>query len=77
MVFNAYGQRSRWIDMLQDFNFKILHSYVFKHLMQDTLSRSPIGRVKSDEDLLEEIQNIMMLKEMGIDALPSHGVKPT
>jgi hypothetical protein len=27
--------------------------------------------------LLEEIQNIMMLKEMGIDALPSHGVKPT
>jgi hypothetical protein len=27
MVLDAHGQRGRWINMLQDFNFKILHQF--------------------------------------------------
>jgi hypothetical protein len=60
MVFNAYGQRGRGIDMLQNFNFKILHRHASKHSNVDTLSRSPISRVESDENFLEEIQDIRM-----------------
>ncbi len=38
IVFNAYGWRGCWIDMLQDFNFKILHQPKSKHSNVDTIN---------------------------------------
>jgi len=51
---NAYGKRQHWINMLQDFNFKILHSLESKHSNVDALSSNPVGGTKKDEDFYEE-----------------------
>jgi urease accessory protein UreE len=37
-ISNAHGRRGRWIDILQDFSFKILHRPGFKHTNVDALS---------------------------------------
>jgi hypothetical protein len=66
IIFDAYGQRGRWIDMLQDFNFKILNRSRFKHLNADVLSRNPVNKAKEDEYFSQEIQDIRLLREMGI-----------
>jgi len=42
-ISDARGRRGRWIDMLQDFNFKILHKPGLKHANVDALSRNPVG----------------------------------
>jgi hypothetical protein len=52
--------------MLQEFNFKIPHWSCFKHLNVDVLSKNPINKAKEDEDFSQEIQNIILLWEMGI-----------
>jgi hypothetical protein len=46
------------IDMLQDFNFKILHRPGLKHTNVDALSRNPVGQATDDDDFSEEIQDI-------------------
>lgn len=61
MVFYAYGQRGRWIDMLQDFNFKIIHWPRFKHS-----NHNLVGNAKFHEDISKEIQDNRLLQEMGI-----------
>ncbi len=58
MVSNAHGRRGRWIDMLQDFSFKIVHRPGMKHINVDALSRNPVGEAKDDDDFSEEIQDI-------------------
>jgi hypothetical protein len=50
--------RGRWIDMLHDFSFKILHIPGLKHTNVDALSRNPIGQATDDDDFNEEIQDI-------------------
>jgi len=57
-VLDAHGRRGRWIDMLQDFNFKILHRPSMKHTNVDALSRNPRGEAADDDDFSEEIQDI-------------------
>jgi len=42
-VLNAHGKRGRWIDMLQDFSFKILHRLSLRHADANALSRNPVG----------------------------------
>ncbi len=54
----AHGTRGRWIDMLRDFNFKILHMSRLKHTNVDALSRNPVGPTTNDDDFNEEIQDI-------------------
>ncbi len=54
-VSDAHGKTSRWIDMLQDFNFKILHRPRLKHTNVDALSRNPVGQATDDDDFSEEI----------------------
>ncbi len=39
-----HGKKGRWIDMLQDFCFEILHRPGLKHANVDALSRNPVGR---------------------------------
>jgi hypothetical protein len=57
-VSDAHGRKGRWIDMLQDFSFKIVHQPGVKHINVDALSRNPVGEAKDDDDFSEEIQDI-------------------
>ncbi len=47
----------RWISMLEDFNFKIVHRARAKHANADVLSRNPVGSHDEDEDFGVEIQD--------------------
>jgi hypothetical protein len=42
-VSDAHGRRGRWIDLLQDYNFKIVHQLGMRHANADALSRNPVG----------------------------------
>ncbi len=57
-VSDANGRRGRWIDMLQDFSFKIVHRPGLRHTNVDALSRNPVGPAMDDDDFCEEIQDI-------------------
>ncbi len=56
-VSDAYGRRGRWIDLLQDYSFKIVHRPGARHANADALSRNPVGRALDDEDFQQEIQD--------------------
>jgi hypothetical protein len=58
IVSDAHGKRGRWIDMLQDFSFKIVHRPGLRHTNVDALSRNPVGPAMEDDDFCEEIQDI-------------------
>jgi hypothetical protein len=51
-------RRGRWVDMLQDFSFKIIHRPGLRHTNVDALSRNPVGPAADDDDFNEEIQDI-------------------
>jgi len=57
-VSNAHGRRGRWVGMLQDFSFKIVHRLGLRHANVDALSRNPVGSAADDDDFSEEIQDI-------------------
>jgi hypothetical protein len=57
-VSDAHGRRGRWIDMLQDFSFKILHRPGLRHTNADALSKNPVRQATDDDDFSEEIQDI-------------------
>jgi hypothetical protein len=57
-ISNAHGKRGRCIDMLQDFNFKILHQPKVKHTNVDALSKNPVGLAMNDDDFNEKIWDI-------------------
>jgi len=57
-VSDAHGRRGRWIDMLQDFSFKILHRLGLRHTNVDALSRNPVGHAMDDDDFGGEIQDV-------------------
>jgi hypothetical protein len=57
-VSDAHGRRGRWVDMLQYFNFKIIHRPGLRHTNVDALSRNPVGPATNDDDFSEEIQDI-------------------
>jgi len=57
-VSDAHGRRGRWINMMQDFSFKIVHRPGLRHINVDALSRNPAGPAKEDDDFCEEIQDI-------------------
>jgi hypothetical protein len=56
-VSDAHGRRGRWIDLLQDFSFKIVHRAGLRHANADALSRNPVGQAVDDEDFRQEIQD--------------------
>jgi len=55
IVSDAYGRKGRWIAMLQDFQFKIIHHAGSKHLNVDALSQNSIGFPKEDEDFGSDV----------------------
>jgi len=56
-IFDSFGKRGRWISMLQDFNFKIVHRARTRHVNADALSCNPVGSHDEDEDFWVEIQD--------------------
>jgi hypothetical protein len=56
-VLDAHGKRGRWIDMLQDFSFKIVHRPGMRHANANALSRNPVGQATNDDDFRQEIQD--------------------
>jgi hypothetical protein len=56
-VFDVHGRRGRWIGLLQDYNFKIVHRPGIRHANADALSRNPVGKAMDDEDFQHEIQD--------------------
>ncbi len=57
-VSDAHGRKGRWVSMLQDFSFKIVHRQGLKHINVDALSRNSVGSAADDDDFGEEIQDI-------------------
>jgi hypothetical protein len=57
-VSDAHGRRGRWVGMLQDLSFKIIHRPGLRHTNVDALSRNPVGSAANDDDFGEEIQDI-------------------
>lgn len=55
-----------WIDMLQDFDFKIIHKVRPKHGDVDVFSHNPISPIAKDVNFVNEIQDMKMLRIMGI-----------
>ncbi len=68
IVSDAHGRRGRWIDLLHDHNFKIVHRPRVRHANADALSRNPVGQAMDDEDFHQEIQD---------DPHTQHGVAET
>jgi len=56
-VSDAHGRRGKWIDLLQDYNFKIVHRPGMKHANADALNQNPVGKAMDDEDFQQEIQD--------------------
>ncbi len=50
-------QRGRWVGLLQDFSFKIVHRPRLKHANVDALSRNPVGSAADDDNFGEGIQD--------------------
>jgi hypothetical protein len=56
-VSDAHGRKGRWIDLLQDYSFKIVHRPGMRHVNADALSQNPVGKAMDDEDFQWEIQD--------------------
>jgi len=54
-VSEAHGRRGRWVGLLQDFSFKIMHQPGFKHANVDALIRNLVGSVTDDDGFGEGI----------------------
>jgi hypothetical protein len=67
-VSDAYGKRGRWIDMLQDFSFKIIHRPGMKHTNADALSINPVGIAADNDDFNLEIQDFTNKPRGAIEA---------
>lgn len=57
-VSDANGRRRRWIHMLQDFDFKIVHQLGLRHTNVDALSKNLVGKASEDDDFNKEIQDV-------------------
>jgi hypothetical protein len=57
-VSDAHGGRGRWVGMLQDFSFKIIHRPGLRHTNIDALNRNPVGPATDDDDFSEEIPDM-------------------
>ncbi len=58
-ISDAHGRRGKWVGMLQDFSFKIVHRPGLRHTNVDALSRNLVGSAADDDDFGEEIQDIV------------------
>jgi len=45
----AYGKKGKWINMLHDFSFKIVHFLGSKHTNANVLNRNPMDGVDAND----------------------------
>jgi len=57
-ISDAHGRSGRWVGLLQDFSFKIMHRPGLKHANVDALNRNPVGSAADDDDFGEGIQDV-------------------
>ncbi len=57
ITFDPFGRKGKWISMLQDFNFKIVHIAGVRHANADALSRNLVDSHDEDEDLGMEVHD--------------------
>ncbi len=52
----------RWIDILQDFNFNIVHRLGLRHSNVDALSGNLVGEAMDDDNFSEEIHGLKTIQ---------------
>ncbi len=57
IVSDPFSRRGRWISMLQEFNFKIVHRAGARHANVDALNHNPVDSHDEDKDFGMEIQD--------------------
>jgi putative transposase len=57
-VSDAHGRRGRWVDMQQDFSFKIVHRPGLRHTNADALSRNPVGLAIEERILVKKSKTL-------------------
>jgi hypothetical protein len=76
IVSDPFGRKSRWISMLQDFNFKIVHKAGTRHANVDAFSRNLVDSHDEDEDFLMEVhdekKDVNVVQVWNSSALNSH-----
>ncbi len=63
----------KWMSMLQDFHFKIVHCPKTKHANVDTLSINLVGKSEVDEDFGNDIQDFKSINVEGSKFHPTKG----
>jgi len=58
IVLDVMESRARWINMFQNFNFKILHSTCDKHGNVDASSHNRIDEAKDEEENKSSIKDL-------------------
>jgi len=61
---DAHGRRGRWVGMLQDFNFKIVHQPGLRHTNVDALSRNQLDQLQMMMILVKRSRALQTLKLM-------------
>jgi hypothetical protein len=56
-ISNPFGRKGMWLSMFQDFNFKIVHRVIIRHVNANGLSHNPINTHDEDDDFGVEIQD--------------------
>jgi hypothetical protein len=57
IVYDPVGRKGKWISMLQDINFEIVHRARVRHAIADALNRNPVDSHDEDEDFGMEVQD--------------------
>ncbi len=73
-VSDAHGRRGRWVGMLQDFSFKIVHRPGLRHTNVDALSRNPVGSAAMMKILVKRSKTLQILKLMYLEGKESFSV---
>jgi hypothetical protein len=57
IVSNPFSRRGKWISMLRNFNFKIVHKVRIRHANVNAMNCNPIDSHDENEDFGMEIQD--------------------
>ncbi len=73
-VSDAHGRRGRWVGMLQDFSFKIVHRPGLKHTNVDALSRTQLDQLQMTLISVKRSKTLQVFKLMYLEEKESFSV---